>query len=64
LSVIDVYGREVRLLEHSFKGEGNYSEIFNASGLNPGVYFCKLTCDGFTSAKKMLLMNGTAGGGN
>jgi hypothetical protein len=62
LSVVDIYGREVQLLENTFKYEGNHSVNFNASNLKPGVYFCKLTCDGFSSTKKMLLLNETPGG--
>ena len=56
LSVIDLYGREISLLENSYKKEGNHSVNFNASGLKPGIYFCKFTCDGFSSVKKMLLI--------
>ncbi len=56
LSVADLYGREVCLLENSHKEAGNHSVNFNASGLNPGIYFCKLTCDGFSSVRKMLMI--------
>jgi hypothetical protein len=56
LSVVDLYGREVSLLENSYKDAGNHSVNFNASGLKPGIYFCKLTGDGFSSVRKMLLI--------
>jgi hypothetical protein len=56
LSVLDPYGREVSLLEHSFREAGDHSVNFNASGLKPGVYLCKLSCNGFSSVRKMLLI--------
>lgn len=56
LSVIDLYGRQVRLIENSYKEKGNHSVNFNASGLKPGIYFCKLTGEGFSSVRKMLLI--------
>jgi hypothetical protein len=55
VSVVDLYGREVSLLENSYKNAGNYSMNFNAYGLKSGIYFCKLTGDGFSSVRKMLL---------
>jgi len=55
VSVVDLYGREVNVLENSYKVKGNHSVNLNASGLKPGIYFCKLTCDGFSSVRKMLL---------
>jgi hypothetical protein len=55
ISVIDLYGREVNVLENSYKKNGNHTVNFNAAGLNPGIYFCKLACDGFSSVRKMLL---------
>lgn len=57
LSVFDPYGREVNLLENSFREAGDHSVNFNASGLEPGVYLCKLSCNGFSSVRKMLLIN-------
>lgn len=56
LSVIDLCGREVSLLEKSFKEAGDHSVNFNATGLKPGIYFCKLSHDGFSSVRKMLLI--------
>jgi hypothetical protein len=57
LSVVDLYGREVSLLENSFKQEGSHSVNFNGSGLKPGIYFCKITGDGFSAVRKMLLVD-------
>jgi hypothetical protein len=55
VSVVDLYGREVNLVENSYKEKGIHSVNFNASGLKPGIYFCKLTSNGFSSVRKMLL---------
>jgi len=55
LSVVDLYGREVNVLENSYKAKGNHTVNFNAYGLKPGVYLCKLTYDGFSAVRKMLL---------
>jgi hypothetical protein len=56
LSVVDLYGREVSLIENSFKEKGNHSVNFNSSGLKPGIYFCKLTGDDFSFVRKMLMI--------
>ena len=56
VSVVDIYGREVDVLEYSYKEKGSHSVNFNASGLKPGIYFCKLIGDGFSSVKKMILI--------
>lgn len=56
ISVVDLYGREVSLVENSYKEKGNHSVNFNASGLKPGIYFCRFTGDGFSSGRKMLLI--------
>lgn len=56
ISVFDLYGREVSVVENSFKEKGNHSVHFNASGLKPGIYFCKLTGAGFSAVRKMSLI--------
>jgi hypothetical protein len=56
VTVIDLVGQEVCLLENSYQEAGDHRVNFNASGLKPGIYFYKLTCDGFSSVRKMLLI--------
>ena len=60
LKVYDVLGREVTTLVDEYKNAGSYevefSSIFNNRQLTSGVYFYKLTTDGFTQTKKMLLL--------
>lgn len=56
LEVFDVSGRNVATLVSEVKQAGNYKYDFSAGGLSTGVYFYKLTGDGFTSTRKMILI--------
>ena len=55
LEVFDITGKNVATLVNETKAAGKYSYDFNASDLSSGIYFYKLTADGFTSTKKMIL---------
>jgi hypothetical protein len=56
LVVYDVLGREVQVLINSRMNPGYHSYDFTASELPSGVYFYRLTCDGFVDTKKMTLI--------
>jgi hypothetical protein len=59
LSVYDLNGREVAtLINNEYRANGNYSATFDAASykLSSGVYFYKLSADGFTQMKKMVLV--------
>jgi len=56
LTVYDVNGREVSVLNDGFKQKGGYEVSFNASNLSAGTYFYKLETAGFTDVKKMILV--------
>lgn len=56
LKIYDLSGREVRQLVSSIQPSGYYSIRFNSSGLSSGVYFYKLRAEGFTDAKKMVIV--------
>lgn len=57
LSVFNLLGQEVaRLVDNEIKTAGKHTVSFNASQLPSGVYFYKLTANGSTLTKKMLLM--------
>lgn len=56
LSVFDALGREMEVLENGVKQAGNYEVTLNGTKYNSGVYFYKLTADGFTETKKMILI--------
>lgn len=55
LEVFDIGGRIVRSFEVSKPMKpGTYYYVFDASKLRPGVYLCRLNCDGKISMKKMV----------
>ena len=56
LKVYDVMGREVQTLVNKRLQPGTYEATFDGSMLNSGVYFYKLTTDGFSETKKMLMI--------
>ena len=56
LKVYDVMGREVQTLVNERLQPGTYETSFDGSMLSSGVYFYKLTTDGFTETKKMLMI--------
>jgi hypothetical protein len=56
LKVYDALGREVRTLVNENKSAGKYNVRFDGSNLASGIYFYRLTCNEFTSTKKMILM--------
>jgi uncharacterized delta-60 repeat protein len=57
LYVFDVNGKLVKsLINNTRYSEGNYSVDFKAGELPSGAYFYKLTAEGFSETKKMLLI--------
>jgi hypothetical protein len=56
LVVYNILGQEVATLVNEVKEAGNYVVNFNAVNLPSGIYFYKLTYDGFTDSKKMLMV--------
>ena len=56
LKVYDVLGSEVALLVNEEKPAGNNEVDFNGKGLASGVYFYRLSADGFVQTKKMVLL--------
>ncbi|HRJ85806.1 MAG TPA: T9SS type A sorting domain-containing protein, partial [Ignavibacteria bacterium] len=56
ISVYDISGRLVKtILQQNIK-PGSYEITFDGTGLSSGVYFYKLVTNGFTDAKKMMLV--------
>jgi hypothetical protein len=49
-------GREVTSLVDEYKQAGTYEVRWNASSFANGVYIYRLSSDGFTSSKKMILL--------
>lgn len=56
LAVYDMLGREVSSLVNENLQPGTYEYDFDASGLNSGVYFYKISTEGFSEVKKMILL--------
>ncbi len=54
--IYDVVGRQVSELVNQDLAAGTYDFDFDAGGLSSGVYFYRLTADGFTDVKKMILV--------
>ena len=55
LKVYDTLGREVANLVDKEQPSGKYSVNFNASNLSSGIYLYRITANGFTAVKKMIL---------
>jgi hypothetical protein len=56
LKVFDVLGRKVATLVNRHEATGGHAVKFQAGILPSGIYFYTLSCGGFTSTKKMILM--------
>ena len=56
LKVYDITGREIQTLVNERLLAGTYETTFDGSMLNSGVYFYKLTTDGFSESKRMILL--------
>lgn len=56
LRVFDVLGREVATLVNETKAAGRYSVDWNAAGHPSGLYFYRLSANGKTGLKRMMLL--------
>ncbi|MBU0509520.1 T9SS type A sorting domain-containing protein [bacterium] len=56
LKVFNVAGQKVAALLNGPQNAGLHRATFNGSGLPSGVYFYRLSADGFIATKKMLLL--------
>ena len=56
LKLYDVTGREVRTLVDGEIEAGYHTARISEAGLAGGVYFCRMTADGFLATRKLLLM--------
>ncbi|PIE78280.1 MAG: hypothetical protein CSA15_08935, partial [Candidatus Delongbacteria bacterium] len=55
LTVFNAAGEMVTELVNGSEAAGNHSVSFDGSNLNSGVYFYKLTVNGISETKKMVL---------
>jgi hypothetical protein len=56
LIIYDVSAKEVAVLVNGYKPAGNYSINFSDKKLSSGVYYYRISMNGFTETRKMLLM--------
>ena len=56
LTVYDALGREAATLVNEVKEAGTYSQQFDGARLSSGMYFARLTSNGRTQIRKLLLM--------
>ncbi len=56
LTLFDVLGREVEVLENAYKTAGSYSVRFDAGGLASGVYFYRLQAGEFVGTRRLLFL--------
>ncbi len=56
LSIYNITGQEVMRLMDGTLAAGTHSIVFNGSRFASGVYFYRITANGFTQARKMLLV--------
>ncbi|MGE5430106.1 MAG: glycosyl hydrolase family 18 protein [Syntrophomonadaceae bacterium] len=56
ISVYDMLGRLIQDLFSGEKGPGEYKVSFDASGLESGIYFCRLSSGSYVQIQKMVLL--------
>jgi len=56
LTIYNILGKEIATLVNEKLSAGSYEVDWNGSGYPSGVYFYKLTTDGFYDVKKMVLI--------
>jgi hypothetical protein len=54
--VYDILGRKIAELVNEFKEAGLHNIDFNGKELPSGIYFYRITCNNFSSTRKMLLL--------
>ena len=57
LMIYDVFGREVTVLVDDLLKAGSYEVKWNASNVQPGIYYYKIKAGDFVDSKKMFLLN-------
>ena len=56
LSVYDIMGREVQVLENGFKDNGEHSVDWNASGFASGIYYIQIATGSVVDNQKVMLI--------
>lgn len=56
LEILNLLGQQITTLVHEMKNPGSYCLNWNAEGLNPGVYFCRLKMGDSEKVIKLLIL--------
>ncbi|MCP4582380.1 MAG: T9SS type A sorting domain-containing protein [candidate division Zixibacteria bacterium] len=56
LDIYDILGRKVQTLFEGDQNAGMHTVLFNAEGFSSGVYFYRLTTEGYEQTEKMILL--------
>ncbi len=56
LAVYDLLGRQISVLVHGRHEPGIYTTSFDARSLTSGLYFCKLSANGFVATQKLVVL--------
>ncbi|MCZ6702105.1 MAG: T9SS type A sorting domain-containing protein, partial [Ignavibacteria bacterium] len=56
LKIYNLMGEEIKTLVEGYREAGIYTVNFNAEELASGMYIYRLSTNGFTETKKMLLL--------
>ena len=56
LSVYDIMGRRVEVLENNFKDAGTHTMVWDAAGFASGIYYIKLSADNLVETQKVMLV--------
>ena len=57
LSITDMLGKKIALLDNQSKSAGSYQTVWNANGAKPGVYLLQMNVNGKMITKKLVLNN-------
>ena len=55
IDLLDILGHQVRIIQEKLSEPGTYSADFDVHDLSPGTYYCKLSQDGNTKIKMMVI---------
>jgi hypothetical protein len=55
LTIFNMIGQTVRVMDKGSLDAGTYTEQFSASGLPGGIYYCRLNAGGMMQTKKMII---------
>ncbi|HYG38545.1 MAG TPA: zinc-dependent metalloprotease [Cytophagales bacterium] len=55
LEIFDFQGNSVEVLEDAVLKAGSYKRKFRSDNLAPGIYLCRIICNGFQKTKKIII---------